>query len=125
MRSIALGLWFLLLVPHIAVAQTERPPSNLNRHSKGLDGTFVLLNGATGEYFRHNPARASQRFAPCSTFKVPHTAILLEAGAAPDPGFTLEYDPALKQPSNWAHAFDLRSAFKESALWYYQAKARR
>jgi beta-lactamase class D len=85
----------------------------------------VLLNGSSGEYIRHNPARAAERFAPCSTFKVPHSAVLLESGAAPDPTFTLKYDPALKQSENWARDFDLRGAFKASALWYYQALARR
>ena len=85
----------------------------------------MLLNGATGEHVRHNPSRAARRFAPCSTFKIPHTAILLESGAAPDPAFTLRYDPALKQPAHWARDFDLSGAFKASALWYYQVLARK
>ena len=57
--------------------------------------------------------------------KIPHTAILLESGAAPDPTFTLKYDPALKQTNNWARDFDLGGAFKASAVWYYHAMARR
>jgi beta-lactamase class D len=115
----------VVCVPVIgALAQTPSPP-DLARHFDGLTGTFVLLNSATGEYLRHNPERARERFAPCSTFKVPHTAILLETGAAPDPTFTLQYDPALKQADNWARDFDLRGAFKASALWYYHAMARR
>jgi beta-lactamase class D len=97
----------------------------LARHFEELKGAFVLLNGATGEYIRHNATRAAERFAPCSTFKIPHTAILLESGAAPDPTFTLKYDPALKQPNNWARDFDLSGAFKASAVWYHHAMARR
>ena len=114
----------LLTVPVLIGAQGVRAVPDLSRHLPGLDGTFVLLNGTTGEYIRHNPARAAQRFAPCSTFKIPHTAILLESGAAPDPTFTLKYDPGLNQPRNWARDFNLRDAFKASALWYYQALAR-
>ena len=115
----------LLFFPVVIGAQAAPPIPDLSRHFAGLDGTFVLLNGVTGEYIRHDPGRAAQRFAPCSTFKIPHTAILLESGGAPDPTFTLKYDPVLNQPSNWARDFDLRDAFKESALWYYQALARR
>lgn len=85
----------------------------------------MLLDGSSGKYVRYNAKRAAERFAPCSTFKVPNTAILLESGAASDPGFILKYDPALKQPQHWARDFDLRGAFKASALWYYQAMARR
>jgi beta-lactamase class D/beta-lactamase class D OXA-10 len=107
----------------ISIQGTTNP--DLSRHFEGLDGTFVVLQGSTNEYIRYNPARAAERFAPCSTFKIPHTAILLESGAVPDPTLTLKYDPALKQPSNWARDFDLSSAFKASALWYYQIMARR
>lgn len=111
----------MLLLP----AQRAPVAPDLSSHFAGLNGTFVLLNGTTAEYIRHNPTRAAVRFAPCSTFKIPHTAILLEAGTAPDPTFTLKYDPALKQPGNWAQDFDLRGAFKASPLWYYQEMARR
>ena len=95
----------LLVSGGLAYSQT---PPDLGRHLGDIEGTFVLLNAATGEYVRHNPARAAARFPPCSTFKVPNTAILLETGAAPDPAFTLKYDPALEQPENWARDFDLR-----------------
>ena len=126
--GLACTMRFALLIACIpvlvGVAQEPATP-NLARHFEGLDGTFVVLNGTTGEYIRHNATRAIQRFAPCSTFKIPHTAILLESGAAPDPTFTLKYDPALKQTTNWARDFDLHSAFKASALWYYHAMARR
>jgi len=124
MRSAAL----LVLSTALALQPPARPAVDLARHFAGLDGTFVLLSvpaGASGEYLRHNPARAARRFAPCSTFKVPNTAILLESGTAPDPAFTLKYDPALKQPPQWARDFDLRSAFKASSLWYYQEMGRR
>jgi beta-lactamase class D len=107
------------------VTASAQTAPDLGKHFEGLDGTFVLLNGSTGEYIRHNPRRAAQRFAPCSTFKVPHTTILLETGVAPNPNFTLTYDPALKQPENWAQDFNLRQAYRQSALWYYQVLARR
>jgi beta-lactamase class D len=115
----------IFVVPVLLGIQLPRISPDLSGHFKGLNGTFVLLNATTGEYIRHNPSRAAQRFAPCSTFKIPHTAILLETGAAPDPTYTLKYDPALKQPVNWARDFDLTGAFKASALWYYQTLARR
>jgi beta-lactamase class D len=111
----------VLLVPSISAQ--EQP--DLARHFGDLDGTFVMLDASTGKYVHHNPKRAQERFAPCSTFKVPNTAILLESGAATGPETTVKYDPALEQPKQWARDFDLRGAFKASALWYYQALSRR
>ena len=98
---------------------------DLSRHFADISGTFILLNGNTGKFIRHDPERAAQRFAPCSTFKIPHTAILLETGTAPDPEFVVNYDPALKQEGAWARDHTIRSAYRVSALWYYHALARR
>lgn len=112
----------LTLLTGLSTSQTP----DLSSHVAGLDATFVMLNGATGAYTRHDAARAARRFAPCSTFKVPHTAILLESGLVADPtGAPLAYDPALQQPEQWARDFDLAGAFKASALWYYRAQAQR
>ena len=99
---------------------------DLSKHFQGIDGTFVLLDGQTGAFTRWNTARADQRFAPCSTFKIPNTAILLETGAAPDPEFVVTYDPALKASREaWRHDHTLRSAYRESVLWYYHALAKK
>ncbi len=99
---------------------------DLSKHFQGIDGTFVLLDGQTGAFTRWNAARAEQRFAPCSTFKIPNTAILLETGAAPDPEFVVQYDPALKASREvWRQDHTLRSAYRESVLWYYHALSKK
>jgi beta-lactamase class D len=105
--------------------QSPTSVSDLSPYFNGLDGTFVMLNGRTGQYTRYNPERAAQRFPPCSTFKIPNTAILLESGVAPNADYELQYDPSFKQPTQWARDFTLRTAYKLSALWYYQVLARR
>jgi beta-lactamase class D/beta-lactamase class D OXA-10 len=123
-RGVAGVLGALAVSASLAAGQSPQP-KNIGRHFGGLDGTFVLLEETSGRFIRHNPGRAAKPFPPCSTFKIPHTAILLESGVAPDPTFRLNYDPALKQPANWARSFDLRGAYRSSALWYYQVLARR
>jgi beta-lactamase class D len=109
-----------------AGAQTR----DIARHFEGITGTFVLLNGRTGEYTRYNPARAAQQFSPCSTYKIPNTLIALETGVAPDPEYLLKYDPALKLEGqgpngSWGRDNTLQSAFANSVVWYYQEMARR
>jgi beta-lactamase class D len=118
----------LLLIA--APLATAAPPIDWSRHFKGIDGTFVLLDGATGRMTRYNPRRAARRFPPCSTFKIPNTAIAIETGAAPDDTFVVRYDPALKlegrgPDGSWGRDNTLRSAFRNSVVWYYQEMARR
>jgi beta-lactamase class D len=117
---------FLPVLIVLIAVEGDASAQDLSRHFIGIQGTFVLLNGQTGDYIRHNSQRAAERFAPCSTFKIPNSAILLESGAAPYPEYVLPYDPALNQTiREWARDHSLRSAFKSSVLWYYQALARR
>ena len=114
LHILAVTVAALQFVAHPAAAQ------DLSRHFQGITGTFVLLDGQTGAFTRWNAARADQRFAPCSTFKIPNTAILLETGAAPDPEFVVKYDPALKASRDaWRQDHTLRSAYRDSVLWYY------
>ena len=99
---------------------------DLGRHFQGIEGTFVLLDGQTGAFTRWNAARADQRFPPCSTFKIPNTAILLETGAAADPEFVVKYDPALKASREaWRKDHTLHSAYRDSVLWYYHALSKK
>src|SRR5262249_16618101 len=64
--------------------QSKPATPDLTHYFAGLHGTFVVLDGKTNQFIRYNPERAKARFSPCSTFKIPHTAILLESGAAPE-----------------------------------------
>jgi beta-lactamase class D len=115
-----------ILVLACLLAANPAAAQDLSKHFQGIDGTFVLLDGQTGAFTRWNAGRADQRFAPCSTFKVPNTAILLETGAAPDPEFVVTYDPALKASREaWRHDHTLRTAYRDSVLWYYHALAKK
>src|SRR5688572_19892818 len=118
MHAIVALVWLLAAMP--------ADGQDLSKHFQGIDGTFVLLDGRTGAYTRWNAARADQRFAPCSTFKIPNTAILLETGAAPDAEFVVKYDPALKASREaWRQDHTLRTAYRESVLWYYHALSKK
>src|SRR5687768_2519450 len=88
--------------------------------------TFVLLDGA-GKFTIDNADRARQRFTPCSTFKIPSSVIGLDTAVIPDEWFEIQYDPKRDGPQHeaWSRDFDLRSALRESAVWYFRELARR
>ncbi|HYQ82449.1 MAG TPA: penicillin-binding transpeptidase domain-containing protein, partial [Rubrobacter sp.] len=104
--------------------------ADLTRFFTNAEGTFVLLDGQTGRTIRHNPERARQPFSPASTFKIPNSLIALETGVASGPDFPLPWNPAVAPPpswwrDSWKRDQTLRTAFRESVVWYYQELARR
>ncbi|WP_026076160.1 class D beta-lactamase [Noviherbaspirillum massiliense] len=95
-----------------------------------VQGTFVLLDAQTGHYLRHNRERARTRFLPASTYKIPNSLIALESGVATGPEFALSRNEAVAPrqpwwPAAWNRDHTLRTALKDSVVWYYQELARR
>jgi len=95
-----------------------------------VTGTFVLLDGQTGAYRRHDEERAARRYLPASTYKIPNSLIALETGVAQGKDFKLEWDSKRNPrqpwwPAAWAQDHTLESALKNSTVWYYQEIARR
>lgn len=104
--------------------------SDVGRFFHGLEGTFVLLDGQSGQTLCHNPGRAGTAFLPASTFKIPNTLIALETGVAATPDFSLAWNSTVAPrqpwwPAAWARDHTLRTALPNSVVWYYQELARR
>lgn len=91
----------------------------------GYQGVFVVLDPATETTIVSDLALADRQFTPASTFKIPNSLIALETGVADSPGFTLAWDGVERWALDWNRDHDMRSAFRVSAVWYYQELARR
>ena len=103
---------------------------NLDRFFIGMEGTFVLLDMQTKVTQVHNLPRASRRFLPASTFKIPNSLIAMETNVVDGPKFMLPLDTAIVTPAEWWPASwqtdqTLESAFQNSVYWFYQEIARR
>ncbi len=103
----------------------HRTPSDLKRHFQGFDGAFALYNLNADRYIRYNPERCSQRFTPCSTFKIPHALIALETEAVENAEYMIRWDQEQYPTTNrnWARDHTLRTAFRDSAVWYFRETA--
>ncbi len=120
------GLDLLIFSP--AVPRGTGP--DVGRFFEGVDATFVLLDAGTGRTVRHGAARAAERLLPASTCKIPNTVIALETGVAPGAEFALPWDASVAplrpwRPETWARDQTLRTALRDSVVWYYQEIARR
>ncbi len=87
-------------------------------------GSFVLYDQNKDEYIFYNQAQFQQTFSPASTFKICNSLIGLETGVIEDENFVIAWDSVTRQNLKWNSDHDLKSAFRNSTVWYYQALAR-
>jgi beta-lactamase class D len=114
-----------LLLLALATAGAASPDRDLSRYFEEYDGAFLLTRLDGIPLIRHNAPKLAERFAPCSTFKIPNSLIGLETGVIPDTGFKLPWDGTRHDIADWNRDHTLASAFAVSAVWYYQELARR
>ena len=91
----------------------------------GVRGTLLLCQADVGPCAVHNAQRARQRFSPASTFKIVNALVGLEQKAVRDEHESMRWDGSKQRVAAWERDHDLASAMRVSAVWFYQALARR
>jgi beta-lactamase class D len=89
-----------------------------------VDGSFALYDPQTDKYIFYNQDQFKQTFSPASTFKICNSLIGLETGVIKDASFVIPWDSIVRNPV-WDKDHDLKTAFANSTVWYYQELARR
>lgn len=128
-RCVALAAAVLFPFPaaHAAAeAQTERPDWKTHFDAAGATGTMVVVDerGPRRAHLVYDVHRAKARYAPASTFKIPHTLFALDAGAVRDEFQVFRWDGVNRRWPGHNRDQDLRSAMRTSALWVYQVFAK-
>jgi len=90
-----------------------------------VDGSFILYNTKDSTIFEINEARCKQRFIPASTFKIFNSLVGLETAVIKDENFKIKWDSVVRAEPAWNKTQDMKTAFKNSTVWYYQELARR
>lgn len=95
------------------------------------DGSILIYDKNGDRTYEHNPSRNTTAFFPASTFKILNALISLETGVIQDDVAVLTWDGIKRGVSGlgdipaWNRDTNLRQAFKDSAVWFYQVLARR
>ncbi len=93
--------------------------------SLGGVGTCVVVTetGSGKEVYRYNSnAVCMNPLPPCSTFKIPNSLIALDAGVV-TPQTVFKWDHTPQPVKAWEQDADMKTAFKESIVWWYQRAA--
>ncbi|QQS36500.1 MAG: class D beta-lactamase [Ignavibacteriales bacterium] len=90
-----------------------------------VTGSFVMYDMNKEEYFYHNKKRCEKQFIPASTFKIFNSLAALETGVIKDEYEVFKWDGEKRWVESWNKDQEMKTAFKNSTVWYYQELARR
>jgi beta-lactamase class D len=91
----------------------------------GVEGTTVLFDLSSGSYSGYHAERWDSSYIPASTFKILNSLVSLEAGVIADEHTVVRWDSVDRSVAAWNMDHTMASAFKVSAVWFYQELARR
>lgn len=91
----------------------------------GVDGSVTLYDYNNKRWMFSNEEDAKVQTMPASTFKIINSLVALETKAVKDENTVLKWDSVDRGNANWNADTDLKNAFKNSTLWFYQQIARK
>jgi len=102
-----------------------RLEAEIDSHFGGVGTCMVLADTRTGRtLYRYGSHTVCMRqLPPCSTFKIPNSLIALDAGIV-TPTTVYKWDGKPQPVTAWEQDADMKSAFRNSIVWWYQRVAR-
>ncbi len=91
----------------------------------GIEGSIIIYDASNNKFYEHNSPRNSKAVFPASTFKILNTLIALQTGVIRDDVSVLTWDGIKRDIDVWNQDTNLRQAFKNSTVWFYQVLARK
>ncbi len=92
---------------------------------RDIHGSFILYDVAADQWIVYNAPRADSAFLPASTFKIANSLIALECKVVRDENEIIKWDKQQREIAAWNTDHSMRTAFRYSAVWFYQELARR
>jgi beta-lactamase class D len=121
-----------LAQPPIIPTSLKRRSPDFEKHFKalGVNGSLIVYDSNQKQTYEYNPQRNGTELVPASTFKIFNAMVALETGVIPDDVAVLTWDGVRRKVADqdfpaWNRDTNLRQAFKDSTVWFYQVLARR
>lgn len=93
---------------------------DLSPYFKGINGTAVFYQPASGQYKIHNLSQSSRRASPCSTFKIISSYLALSENLITEENSSIKWNKTRYHMSDWNKDMTIKEAFKVSCVWYFR-----
>lgn len=126
MKNQQIYILFMMIILLNSCSKTIHHPEFQNYFNEyKVTGCFLLYDFQTDKTLVYNEERCSQGFLPASTFKILNTLTGLETGIITGEDFVIPWDSVPRQIPVWNRDHNLKSAFQNSVVPWYQELARR
>lgn len=101
--------------------------ASFSKHFKeaNVEGGFFLYDFNKKTYTITDKTDFERTTSPASTFKIPNSMIALELGVIKDENEVIKWDGEKRWLEAWNADHNLKDAYKNSTVWFYQELARR
>jgi beta-lactamase class D len=89
------------------------------------NGVFLLKDIDKKILYTYNSSLDDTLFVPASTFKIVNSIIALETGTVSGIHDTLKWDGVIRDRKEWNRDSDMKNAFANSTVWFYQELAKK
>lgn len=90
-----------------------------------VSGSFLLYSPQEKIWHQVHAGQTTPRHIPASTFKIPNSLIALESGSIKDENEIIKWDGVERMRPEWNADTDMKTAIKNSTVWFYRELARR
>ncbi|WP_182961694.1 class D beta-lactamase [Pedobacter gandavensis] len=120
-------LFFFMVLTRVSnlYAQEERKDFKPFYDQYQVKGTFVLYDQKNDRYLYYNKEASNKSYLPASTFKICNSLIALETAVLKDEYEILKWDKEQRRVPEWNADTDMKQAFKNSTVWFYQDVAKK
>ncbi len=130
MKRLTYPMTFLLVILNFSVsaAQTDievRDDFKKIFETYKVQGSFILYDFKNEKYIVCNQDQFKRPFIPASTFKICNSLIALETNVVRDENVVFRWDGVDRSNPDWNKDQNMKEAFRNSTVWYYQELARR
>ena len=108
-------------------SEMEVTTVNYNSYLDSLqaEGIFLLYDLKSNKLVEYKGLSKDTMLIPASTFKIPNSLIGLETGVVKDELTEFKWNGTTYQNQAWNKDQNLREAFQNSTVWYFQELARK
>lgn len=117
MKKLSLILCILFL---FSCSRENITEVDLSPYFKGINGTAVFYQPASGQYKIHNLGQSSRRASPCSTFQIISSYLALSENLITEENSSIKWNKTRYHMSGWNKDMTIKEAFKVSCVWYFR-----